>query len=243
MKFLFPLPVNDAVRVTQTYKQHEARAAQMGACSHPGNNCTKFYFGGIDYGVPIGTPIYAAQDGTVIRATEDASGYGRHVRIQHDGYQTIYGHMSYLGVKPGDRVEAGDEIGKSGNTGNSSGPHLHFEVRKGNDPVDPASMLVFSKDALGNGGSTDPNPVPTDFDKLVFPQAYPRVRIATTTTLNIRDQASVGGHDSGDLFPGDVVELYGIAKDSQGNTWGKIGNDLWIALVYNNEAFVELVGG
>jgi len=97
---------------------------------------------GQDYAVPVGTPVKAAADGIVF---DDAPGFefGTYVQIDHmNGYQTLYGHLSSKSVKVGDHVKAGQVIGKSGQSGNVTGPHLHFEVRKGhNNPVDPSSFL------------------------------------------------------------------------------------------------------
>jgi murein DD-endopeptidase MepM/ murein hydrolase activator NlpD len=79
----------------------------------------------------IGTPIFAAGDGIVIH-TSSNSGYGNLTVVQHDnGLVTYYAHQSEWIVKQGDKVKAGDLIGKIGNTGKSTGPHLHFEVRTG----------------------------------------------------------------------------------------------------------------
>ena len=99
--------------------------------------------GGTDIAASIGTPIYAANSGTVINSSNDCShssagvgacnhggGYGNHVWIQHDnGYQTIYGHMINTAVSTGEYVSKGQLIGYSGSTGWSTGPHLHFELR------------------------------------------------------------------------------------------------------------------
>jgi murein DD-endopeptidase MepM/ murein hydrolase activator NlpD len=100
---------------------------------------------GTDYAVPIGTPVISWKDGVVSNEVLD-SGYGTAVMIEHpDGMQSIYGHLSSKAVNAGDTVKAGQRIGKSGDTGNSSGPHLHFELRKGkNNPVDPAGYTGAS---------------------------------------------------------------------------------------------------
>ena len=94
---------------------------------------------GTDYAVPIGTPVTSWKDGVVSSEPLD-SGYGTAIMLDHpDGTQTIYGHLSSKEVNAGDSVKAGQRIGKSGDTGNSSGPHLHFELRNGkNNPVDPS---------------------------------------------------------------------------------------------------------
>ena len=103
---------------------------------------------GIDLAVPLGTPVFAAADGVVVlaRPMEVAGGvlvgYGNYVIIQHDtGLKTLYGHLLTIGVKEGDLVHRGQLIGLVGSTGNSTGPHTHFEVRIENSPVDPLQML------------------------------------------------------------------------------------------------------
>jgi len=103
---------------------------------------------GIDLAVPLGTPVFAAADGVVMLARPMADsggqlvGYGNYVIIQHDaGLKTLYGHLLTIGVKEGDVVHRGQLIGLVGSTGNSTGPHTHFEVRIENSPVDPMQML------------------------------------------------------------------------------------------------------
>ena len=85
---------------------------------------------GIDYGCPLGTGILAAADGTVMKVGYEANGYGNYVIIQHEGtYGTVYAHLRGTTAVIYDKVKAGETIGYSGSTGNSSGPHLHFEAR------------------------------------------------------------------------------------------------------------------
>jgi murein DD-endopeptidase MepM/ murein hydrolase activator NlpD len=97
---------------------------------------------GTDFAAPIGTPIYSVMKGVVLSA-QFAGAYGRQVRIRHeDGTETWYNHMSKFTVSPGETVYAGDQVGAVGVTGNTTGPHLHFEVRPhGGDPVDPIPWL------------------------------------------------------------------------------------------------------
>jgi murein DD-endopeptidase MepM/ murein hydrolase activator NlpD len=96
---------------------------------------------GIDIGVPIGTPIHAAKSGTVIYASW-MSGYGYFVIIDHGGgFSTAYAHQSRLAVSVGEQVAQGQVIGYSGNTGESTGPHLHFETRVNGVPENPLNFL------------------------------------------------------------------------------------------------------
>jgi hypothetical protein len=107
--------------------------------------------GGIDIANSIGTPILAASDGVVIDAGP-TGGYGNWVKLRHnDGTVTLYAHLSSWNVDIGQRVWAGDQIAKMGNTGNSTGPHLHFEVLlDGTDRVDPVGWLSKRGLSLSN---------------------------------------------------------------------------------------------
>ncbi|GAC1337762.1 MAG: hypothetical protein NVSMB29_02600 [Candidatus Dormibacteria bacterium] len=97
---------------------------------------------GIDMAGPMGTPLYAAGDGVVVVADSSSIGYGNHLIIAHDTLTlTLYGHLETMLVKPGDTVHAGQLIGLMGSTGNSTGPHTHFEVRVSGRPVDPTPYL------------------------------------------------------------------------------------------------------
>ncbi|MEU4322551.1 M23 family metallopeptidase [Nocardia fluminea] len=106
---------------------------------------------GIDVAGPIGTPIYAVADGTIIEAGP-ASGFGMWVRVLHDdGTVTIYGHIDTATVSQGERVMAGDQIATMGNRGFSTGPHCHFEVwLNGTDKIDPIPWLATRGISLGS---------------------------------------------------------------------------------------------
>jgi murein DD-endopeptidase MepM/ murein hydrolase activator NlpD len=96
---------------------------------------------GLDIAVPIGSPVRAAGGGTVLQAGEEAE-YGRFVLLEHPGgYQSMYGHLSRITVAPGQRVGEREVVGLSGNTGRSSAPHLHFEIRRAGEPIDPRTLV------------------------------------------------------------------------------------------------------
>ena len=97
---------------------------------------------GVDIAAPGGTGVYVSAEGAVLRTGYDAAGYGRFVEIRHpNGMTTLYGHLSRLDVATGDVVQAGSRIGLVGSTGRSTGPHLHFEVRRGERQVNPVKVM------------------------------------------------------------------------------------------------------
>jgi murein DD-endopeptidase MepM/ murein hydrolase activator NlpD len=105
---------------------------------------------GIDLAAPSGTPIHAASDGIIVGATLNG-GYGNWIRIDHPRkFSTIYGHLSEFapGLKEGAEVSRGDLIGFVGNTGRSTGPHLHFEILSKGKAVDPLSSPEIKREQL-----------------------------------------------------------------------------------------------
>lgn len=120
---------------------------------------------GIDYACPEGTEILASADGTVMRSAYTATGYGVYVILKHEnGIGTVYAHLKASMVLVGDEVKQGDVIGLSGNTGNSTGPHLHFEARSvWNDYTkhfDPMQLPLISVDDSITQPKPQPKPQP-----------------------------------------------------------------------------------
>ncbi len=114
-------------------------ASGYGYRIHPIYKIRKLHTG-MDFTAPTGTDIYATGDGVVVEVERKRSGYGRSVIIKHGyGYQTLYGHMSKVLVKRGQKIKRGEVIGLVGNTGTSVGPHLHYEVIKDGKKVNPAN--------------------------------------------------------------------------------------------------------
>jgi murein DD-endopeptidase MepM/ murein hydrolase activator NlpD len=100
------------------------------------------FHNGVDIKVPIGSPVYAAGAGRVVE-TGSVSGYGLTVVVAHDyGLETVYAHLKKIEVKPGQEVKRGQVIALSGNTGRTTGSHLHYEVRAGGTPVNPRQYLL-----------------------------------------------------------------------------------------------------
>ena len=103
---------------------------------------------GVDFAAPNGTPIHTTADGTVSFAGWEG-GYGRLIKIRHAfGIETRYAHLSKIRVKKGQRVSRGDRIGDMGNSGNSTGTHLHYEVREGGKAVNPMRYIKAAKDVF-----------------------------------------------------------------------------------------------
>jgi murein DD-endopeptidase MepM/ murein hydrolase activator NlpD len=97
---------------------------------------------GVDIAAPTGTSVFASAEGEVVRTGFDAAGYGRFIEVRHpNGMNTLYAHLSRVDVSRGSRVGSGERIGLVGTTGRSTGPHLHFEVRRNGEQVNPVSIL------------------------------------------------------------------------------------------------------
>lgn len=104
--------------------------------------------GGVDLHAPRGTPVYATADGVVEwAAKQHNSGMGKVVRLVHNfGFTTLYAHLDEILVRPGQFIHRGDQVGYSGNTGVSTAPHLHYEVRHLNRRLDPKAFMLWSMD-------------------------------------------------------------------------------------------------
>lgn len=140
-----PMPLDDVAKFHQL--ETHAPIARARVTSEFGHRTNPFgknrlFHRGIDLAAPTGTPVFAVAAGTVVRATSDRT-YGNVVVIDHhNGYKTLYAHNARLLVKVGERVKVGQQIAKVGSTGRSTGPHLHFEIHRSGQRVDPAPYLV-----------------------------------------------------------------------------------------------------
>jgi murein DD-endopeptidase MepM/ murein hydrolase activator NlpD len=115
-------------------------ASGYGMRIHPIYKSVKMH-SGMDFTAPVGTEIHATGNGFVNKVIMGDRGYGNHVIINHGfGYETLYGHMSRIIVRPGQKINRGDLIGYVGNSGTSTGPHLHYEVHRGGNPVNPVNF-------------------------------------------------------------------------------------------------------
>ena len=103
---------------------------------------TSEFHPGLDFTANTGTKIYATGDGVVAEANANAQGYGNHVIINHGfGYQTLYGHMSRMAVREGQKIKRGELIGYVGSTGRSTGPHVHYEVIRNGEKINPINYF------------------------------------------------------------------------------------------------------
>lgn len=122
-------------------------ASGYGYRTDPFNKTRKFHYG-MDFTAPRGTPVFASGDGVVERADSNSAGYGNHVRIDHGyGYVTLYAHLRAkkpYNVRVGQKVKRGDIIGYVGSTGRSQAPHLHYEVFKDEDRINPINFYYGS---------------------------------------------------------------------------------------------------
>jgi len=101
-----------------------------------------WYHSGADLVAPTGTPVRPIMEGQVESVNHDYFGFGNHVIVKHEeGYESIYGHLSLTEVEQGQKVTLTTELGKSGSTGFSTGPHLHLEIHKDGVSVDPAEIV------------------------------------------------------------------------------------------------------
>ncbi len=121
-------------------KDLKRMASGYGYRIHPVFKTHKFH-SGMDFTAPVGTPIYATGNGTVI-TSESGAGYGLHVVINHGfGYQSLYGHMSKTKVRVGQKVKRGELIGYVGSSGISTAPHVHYEIIKNGNKINPINYF------------------------------------------------------------------------------------------------------
>lgn len=133
----FAMPLNTSFRYTSPF----------GMRRHPVTGKYAMH-DGMDMAGGYGSPVLATGDG-VVKKADWSNGYGRLVVIQHDfGIETRYAHLSNIRVKPGQRVSRGDRIGDMGNSGRSTGTHLHYEVRVGGKPVNPMTYIKAARDVF-----------------------------------------------------------------------------------------------
>lgn len=171
--------------VTHFPMKSKSLSSAFGMRFHPEHKKMMMH-NGVDIGASIGSPVFAAKSGTVKYATW-VGGYGNAIQLDHgNGVTTLYGHLDKYGVKAGQKVQGGQKIAESGNTGVSSGPHLHFEIAKNGVRDNPVKHLKFTgktvmgkngysrapnKGELGYGGSSMVKGLVSDFDQVASQRA------------------------------------------------------------------------
>jgi murein DD-endopeptidase MepM/ murein hydrolase activator NlpD len=183
---------------------------------------------GIDYALPLGTPVLAAADGIVEKAGVDSTGYGNVIIIRHlwnDG--TVYAHLRNWSVQVGQKVKAGEIIGYSGNTGNSTGPHLHFEYRTVcNDYKSAIDPSIFMKDSSQN---QNPEPVgAVSFGRVRVIADYVAIRNSPGITSTVLTRAKRG----------DVLLSTDTIKPADGRNWRLCYYPVYVA---ENDGISDLI--
>ena len=168
---------------------------------------------GIDYGLPLGTPVLAAAFGTVKKISQSQKGYGNQVLISHTNrLQSRYAHLSSLSVHEGETVVKGEPLGMSGSSGNSTGPHLHFEVILDGVPVDPRPYLEAKPE------------INSDHQwRVIVDQLY------------VRSGPGIEYPIVSSLQRGDLIDDLEHAE----TLWLNIGRHLWTAATYKGNHFCE----
>jgi hypothetical protein len=196
----------------------------------------KDFHRGMDWMTPENTCIFASAPGMVVRAETGTGlneGYGKFVKVNHgNGYSTLYAHLSKISVAVNTEVSTETIIGLSGDTGNSTGPHLHFELKTGDTPVDPNPF--FRQEVIKTYIPELPS-----IDEL--PERWGRCLY----TVNYRNEPSTQGDDLGDKIAGDTFAVLEVIYEN-GNIWFKIGKgpdgNIYIAGQHNNKTYVEILG-
>lgn len=156
---------------------------------------------GVDFGYPSGTPIGSASSGIVAGINADGSAYGNHVKVRGDnGLYYLYAHMTSTAVSKGEQVNAGQLLGYSGNTGNSTGPHLHYEVRnrdgKYKQDIDPYPYITSSLWSIGDTSGVGSGNIDNSGNVSNDNQGKnTEIKLATPTTTSRRAIPGIGGPD------------------------------------------------
>jgi hypothetical protein len=203
--------LNITFPITQYFGENPWSYTQFGVAGH----------NGIDFGCPEGTPIYSVYPGTVTKIGYDPQGYGNYVRVTTDFGRVIYAHLRETVVRVNDKVTMGQIIGRSGNTGYSSGPHLHLEVRKNgeegngyNGAVDPLLYMT----GMPIPDVIEPIPVPIE-DTIIGSEA-----VVMVDSLNIRNGVVTtydGSNVIGQLYGGSKIKILSTVESSTGIKWAK----------------------
>ena len=240
IKLIFPV----GGPITQTFGENPDFYKQWGYAGH----------NGVDFGIPNGTPILAAADGTVDKVGFEDNGYGNFVKMSHmDGatkYYTYYAHLQSTSVSNGQKIKAGTVIGLSNNTGASTGPHLHFGIKiDGQNPafkgyLDPMPYLS------GMVASTPPASVPGCDVTTPQAPAAPGAIVGAVDLPNLNFEVIFEGVNvrSGPGVEYMILEQLKTGTKLKGtrlhswSAWVEFEPDKWCAMTFNLEAFMKVAG-
>lgn len=230
LKILSPYARQDAP-ITQTFEQHRARARARGWCSEPPCGGKVQYYGGLDVGI-VYEPLRSPINGRAY-THNGSSGYGNYVRIdaivEGHSVNVILAHLSEITVAAGALLRAGDPVGVSGNSGNSTGPHLHLEVRVDGSPVDPAPLMVWNLDDITIG---EPKPPAVDvWQNIHLPSNLVKARVIAHPFLYLRAAPNTSGAILSRLSPGSEIEILEIIHEL-GDVWVRCGYYQYCAAIY-----------
>jgi len=235
--------------ITQYFGENPSMYSKWG---YPGHN-------GVDFGIWDGTPVKAAAAGTVEKVGFEDGGYGNYVKLRHDGFFTYYAHLQGSAVSPGNKVQAGQVIAWSNNTGASTGPHLHFGLRiTGKNPaykdyVDPMPYLTgvtpTPPEPTPPGptppgptppgptppGPTPPGPAPVEIWPGAFDFTMP---FKVVGDVNLRSGPGINLPQIGQLKAGDQFTSRRLLLPS---AWVEIEPGKWVAWGFTGYVFLELV--
>lgn len=210
-------PFDGEFAMTQAFGGNPQDYVQFGLAGH----------NGVDWALPMGTPVLAAADGMVEDVGYDAGGYGYYITLVHDGgVRTVYGHLSRALMSRGDNVSEGQAIGKSGNTGNSTGPHLHWTVKV---PGQGGNGYRGAVDPLGYLAGEPPSPQPSPGKGE---GAQTRRMVVQVDGLRVRSGAGTSYQEMGRGAAGsavEVAEVWARRADGQG----------WMAVYYNGDELMR----
>lgn len=216
---MFRYPFEKVQPITQEFGENPGGYARFQMKAH----------NGLDFGAVEGTPVLAAADGDVVKSEFDDGGYGNHVVIDHGtGYTTVYAHLSQLRVGAHIHVRAGQLIGLVGSTGNSTGAHLHFEVR------------MRGQEGNGFHGAVDPRPlVEWPGVTVATPAPLPEGKVRVVATgLNVRQAPSLRGAVIGMVLGGTMFTRAGEAVEADGCVWVPVV--VWVAAKRGEQKLMEV---
>ncbi len=180
---------------------------------------------GIDYALCSGTPVQASETGDVALADYSTTPYGNYVLLNHrEGFQTLYAHLSGIIVSTGDPVLQNQMIGYSGNSGNSTGPHLHFEMRCENKPIDPQPYLDRTH-GIGQPATSDGNGKKSGMAQWQV----------LCDVLNVRSGPGIHFPVCDQLMRGTTL----AEEERSESCWIQISSGHWAAMKYDNEIFMR----